>query len=385
MQNTVTIMKIMFTSAALTIPGQNKKENKSEQNSHPTGLNYFNLVMMWNMKKAAFQLISSEYVWLKVGPRLLIIRQLPSQTAFSSLESAVCTRGFHLYIFNFFLTIYQVTKMENLVVGFIGAGKMAQALAGGFVSAGLIQPNNIWMSAPSDKNLLLVKDKGYNTTRSNFDVVEKSSVIFLAMKPAHLSASIDDRIKRMSKEDKSSRLIVSVVTGTTLLRLIHILGGDFSIVRIVTNTGVQVRAGVTVYAKNDLVTENQAELMNRLMLGVGACYEAPEHNFNAVTGCAGSGPAYIYLIIQAIADGAVKMGIPRPLALNLATQTCLGASKMVIETGKHPGELQDEICSPGGTTIHGLHKLESSGVRGAIMSAVEAATRRADDFTESLF
>lgn len=267
------------------------------------------------------------------------------------------------------------------MIGFIGAGKMTQALAGGFVAAGLTSPEKIWASAPSDRNLQYMEKDGYIVTHDNAAVVNSCSLIFIAVKP-HLALDVVNSIRPDIITDK--HVIVSVMSGITLATLEEYLPLKTRIIRMMPNTPVLVRNGVTVFTKGTYATQNDGEILCKLMNSVGICEEVPERMINMCTGLTGSGPAYVYMMIQAMADGAVKMGLPRDLATNFASHTFAGAAKMVLESGKHPAVLQDEVASPGGTTIHGLHQLEVGGLRGNIINAVEAATVRADELTKTL-
>uniref|UniRef100_A0A182FYX7 Pyrroline-5-carboxylate reductase n=1 Tax=Anopheles albimanus TaxID=7167 RepID=A0A182FYX7_ANOAL len=265
----------------------------------------------------------------------------------------------------------------------------------GFIGGGILQPDQIHVTATNLSNLtqrwspLAVTHLGTD----NFALIERCTIVFLCIKPQMLPAfsySIDVRVKKEGRPDCTNKLIVSILAGVTLDQLYSRLSclGTTTIVRTMPNTPMQVGLGCTVYcsAKDTDVTPNDTvkELYSslKIMLGsLGKAFEVQENQINAVTGLAGCGPAYVYEFIEALADGGVKQGIPRAMALQLAAQTVMGAAKMVLATGKHPAVLKDEVCSPGGATIHGVHALEQGSMRGTVMNAVEKATKRSEELS----
>ncbi|XP_059174369.1 pyrroline-5-carboxylate reductase 1, mitochondrial-like [Physella acuta] len=270
----------------------------------------------------------------------------------------------------------EVTKM----VGFIGGGRMAQAMAKGFISSGLVRAKNILVSDNSQQMLSMVGEIGVNTTMSNKEVVENSELIVIAVKP-NIVAPILKEVAGVVSPDK--HLFVSIAAGVTIRSIEQNLPAGTRVVRVMPNTPALVQAGAAVMASGSSALPDDVILVQELLRTIGICEESPEYLLDAVTGVSGSGPAYAFAAIESLSDGGVKMGLPRELATKLAAQTLLGAAKMVLETGKHPGQLKDEVCSPAGTTIAAMHVLEKKGFRGILMDAVEAATLRAKELGAS--
>ena len=251
---------------------------------------------------------------------------------------------------------------------------MAAALAKGFVNAGLVSPDSLIGSDPVPAGReAFSRSVGCETTDSNADVLAKAKVVFLAFKPHQL----DEATEAVRDQFDESHLVISILAGVRLAKLDEACGGCTRLVRVMPNTPALVGEGACGYALGQSATAEDGELVKRLLSAVGVAYEVKERLIDAVTGLSGSGPAYGYMIIEALSDGGVAAGLPRDISTRLAAQTMLGAAKMVLETGKHPGELKDMVCSPGGTTIEGVHELEEGGVRSALINAVRAATERA--------
>ena len=251
---------------------------------------------------------------------------------------------------------------------------MAAALAKGFVNAGLVSPDSLIGSDPVPAGReAFSRSVGCETTDLNADVLAKAKVVFLAFKPHQL----DEATEAVRDQFDESHLVISILAGVRLAKLDAACGGRTRLVRVMPNTPALVGEGACGYALGQSATAEDGELVKRLLSAVGVAYEVKERLIDAVTGLSGSGPAYGYMIIEALSDGGVAAGLPRDISTRLAAQTMLGAAKMVLETGKHPGELKDMVCSPGGTTIEGVHELEEGGVRSALISAVRAATERA--------
>jgi pyrroline-5-carboxylate reductase len=258
-------------------------------------------------------------------------------------------------------------------IGFLGAGKMATALARGWIAAGLLSPAGCRASDPvAAARQTFAAETGGATGARNVDVVEASDVLLLAVKPQNMAEVLADIAPAVG----ARHLVLSIAAGVTLGQLAAVLGIDRRLVRIMPNTPCLVGASASAYALGEHVLPDDVALVERLLNVVGIAFQLPERLLDAVTGLSGSGPAFVYAVIEALSDGGVRVGLPRDVATALAAQTVLGSARMVLETGLHTGVLKDQVASPGGTTIAGLHALERGGLRAALMDAVEAATTR---------
>ena len=265
---------------------------------------------------------------------------------------------------------------KNYKIGFIGAGTMGKAIIGGLINSGFILKDEIIASEISQNAAEKVSSKiGIVTTLDNNELVEKSDIIVLCVKP-HIVKTILESVKKSLSSDK---LLISIAAGVSTSFIEEILDKQVPVIRIMPNTPALVGEGMSVICKGKYTSEKQMEYAGELFSKVGRCLEIDEKYINAVTGISGSGPAFMYLIIEALADGGVKLGLPKQKAIELAAQTALGAAKMVIETGKHPSVLKDEVTTPGGTTIAGLIVMEDNKIRAALAHTVEAAAKRAED------
>lgn len=267
------------------------------------------------------------------------------------------------------------TVSESMTIGFIGAGRMAQAMSRGFISKGVVKPHKIMASDTVPQMLDCIKEQGVRISRSNLEIVENSDLIIIAVKPHVVSPILQEVSSKVTRE----KLFLSIAAGVTLETLEKNLPSQTRVIRAMPNTPALVQMGATVIAPGSSVLQGDRELIQGLFRTIGICEVGTEEQLDAVTGLSGSGPAYGFLAIESLADGGVKMGLPRDLAQKLAAQTLLGAAKMVLESGKHPGQLKDEVCSPGGTTIAAIHKLEETGFRSSLITAVETATNRAKE------
>lgn len=259
-------------------------------------------------------------------------------------------------------------------VAFIGAGQMATALAAGFLRQGLIAAERITASDPSTASAeRFSAATSARVVADNATAVADADVIFLSVKPQQMEGVC----RGLALAIEHQPILVSIAAGVTLASLTQWFGHHAKLIRVMPNTPALVGAGASAYALSPGAKKSDGELVAELLGCIGIAMEVPEHLLDAVTGLSGSGPAFVYLVIEALSDGGVLSGLPRDLATRLAAQTVLGAAQMVLATGEHTGRLKDQVTSPGGTTIAGIAALERGGVRAALMSAVEAATQRA--------
>lgn len=266
--------------------------------------------------------------------------------------------------------------MANKVIGFLGAGQMARALAGGFVRAGLVSASDVVAHdpSPSAAEQFAAAVSGARCLADNPSVFQASDVVFLAVKPPQVRCVATE----LGQDFGQDRLLVSIVAGVQLRELYQ----QFStarVIRVMPNTPCLIGQGASAYSLGSLATDEDSQLVGRLMNAVGIAYQVDEHLLDAVTGLSGSGPAFVYTVIEALADGGVRMGLPRAIAAALAAHTVRGAAGMVLAGDDHPAVLRDRVASPGGTTIAGIQALEDHGLRAALMAAVQAATQRSMD------
>jgi pyrroline-5-carboxylate reductase len=263
--------------------------------------------------------------------------------------------------------------MPEQQIGLIGAGQMATALGLGFVKAGLVAPENLLAADPDPEALQrFAQTTGGRTTKDNGQVAQQSDVVFLAVKPQQIA----EVVAGLRGKITGQMLVVSIAAGIRLAQLAEGLGDQVRLVRVMPNTPCLVGQGACGFCLGGKATAEDGRLVEQLLGAVGVAYQLDEKLLDAVTGLSGSGPAFVYVIIEALSDGGVRMGLPRKVATALAAQTVRGAAQMVLATGEHPGVLKDRVASPGGTTIAGLQALECGGLRAALMAAVEAATQR---------
>ena len=261
---------------------------------------------------------------------------------------------------------------SQLKVGFIGGGQMATALLSGAIRSQVLSPSSVTVVERSQERCQeLEKLFAPLQASTDFDAASDCNVVILALKP-HVLREVG---KRLAATLSGQRLWVSVAAGVSLAELSSLLGSQ-RIVRVMPNTPAQVGVGASAMCSLAATSEEDSAWVQRLMESVGICVRVDESLMHAVTAVAGSSPAFVYAIIEAMADGGVWGGLPRNIALQLAAQSVMGAAKMVLETGLHPGQLKDQVTSPAGTTIAGLRALESGGLRSAMIEAVQAATQR---------
>jgi pyrroline-5-carboxylate reductase len=261
----------------------------------------------------------------------------------------------------------------KFTIGFLGSGNMATALARGVISAGLVKAAQICASDPSPTARNSFAEKiGARTSDGNLDVVQFAQVIILAVKPAHVPSLLEEIRPAITP----GHLLISIAAGIPIARLEGGLAAGARVIRVMPNTPALVGASASAYALGKSATSADAALTEKLFSAVGLVFQLKELLLDAVTGLSGSGPAYVYLMIEALSDGGVAGGLPRDVATKLAAQTVFGSAKMVLETGQHPAALKDMVTSPGGTTVEGLHELEKGKLRGVLISAVRAATEK---------
>jgi len=257
--------------------------------------------------------------------------------------------------------------------GFIGAGKMATALISGMLRTGVARPDTVIASDPLPAALAALRaETGIGVADSNLRVAQQSDVIVLAVKPQSMPHVLEELRPAVTPE----HLVISIAAGVSLATLADGLGADRRLARVMPNTPALLGEGASGYCLSPTARDTDDALVGACTEAVGRAVRLPETLLDAVTGLSGSGPAFVYVIIEALSDGGVRVGLPRDVATALAAQTVLGAAKMVLETGLHTGVLKDQVASPGGTTIAGLHALERGGIRAALIDAVEAATQR---------
>jgi pyrroline-5-carboxylate reductase len=271
------------------------------------------------------------------------------------------------------LACYKIFMATKLTIGFLGAGKMATALARGFIHAELVGPKDMVAADPvAAARNHFTDELGVATTESNKDVAKTANVLILAVKPDQCAAVLTGLRGKFTGD----HLLISIAAGVTLAKLEGALPPGARVIRVMPNTPALVGRGASAFALGKSATAADGELAKKLLSAVGIAFQVKESLLDAVTGLSGSGPAYVFQFIEALSDGGVAAGLPRDLATKLAAQTVLGAAKMVLETGQHPGALKDQVTSPGGTTIEGLHELEKGRMRAIVMSAVRAATEK---------
>jgi len=261
---------------------------------------------------------------------------------------------------------------ENSKIGFIGAGTMGRAIIRGLINSSFIDKKNIIASEVSEQLAGKVSEElEISVITDNIEIAKNSDVIILCAKPFAVKGILQ-QIKDFLSADK---IIVSIAAGMDTGFIESVLEKEIPVIRVMPNTPALVGEGMTAVCRGKYATKEQAEFIVKLFSQVGRCIEIDEKYINAVTGISGSGPAFIYLIIEALADGGVKLGLPKKIAIELAAQTTLGAAKMVIETGKHPSVLKDEVTTPGGCTIAGLMVMEENKVRSTLAKTVQETAK----------
>ncbi|GAA0785375.1 pyrroline-5-carboxylate reductase [Hathewaya limosa] len=264
-------------------------------------------------------------------------------------------------------------------ISFIGCGNMGRAMIGGIINSGIVKPQEIFVADLFVPSLEKVKEKyGANTTVDNIEVSKKADVLILAVKPNILS-SVASEIKNSIKKDT---IIISIVAGKTIANLEEYFGNEHKIVRTMPNTPALVGEGMAAVCGNKNINDDDLNKVKSIFSSFGKVEVIPEKLIDAFVSLSGSSPAYIFMLIEAMADAAVYDGMPRDKAYKIAAQAVLGSAKMVLETGKHPAQLKDMVCSPAGTTIEAVEVLEENGFRSSIMKAMKACTNKCKDMSK---
>ncbi len=261
-------------------------------------------------------------------------------------------------------------------IAFLGGGNMAEALIKGLIAAGTAKPDHILVTDVSPDRLAhLRKTYGIIIQKSNPDAAREAGIVILSVKPQVIERVLGEVASVVDDE----KLVISIAAGVAIAKIEKALKDGSRVVRVMPNTPALVLAGAAGLAGGKHATSEDLALAQNIFNSVGRAVVVEEKLMDAVTGLSGSGPAYVFMIIDALSDAGVKAGLPRQLALELAAQTVYGSAKMVLETKEHPGKLRDMVTSPGGTTIEGLHALEKGKLRATLMNAVEAATARSKE------
>ncbi len=265
--------------------------------------------------------------------------------------------------------------LKNKKIGIIGTGKMGGSLLKGILKAKIANPEDVYASDVYEPGLNALREElGINISTDNFETVSNCDVLIVAVKP-----QIIKNVLRDINSYLENKLVISIAAGITTEAIEAELDDGRHVIRVMPNIAATVGEAASAISTGRNASVKDAEMAMEIFNSVGVATLVPEHLINAVTGLSGSGPAYIFLVIEALADGAVYEGLDRENALKLAAQTVLGAAKMVMETGMHPGELKDMVTSPAGTTIRGIHVLEQNNIRSAFMDAVIKSSERSKE------
>lgn len=262
-------------------------------------------------------------------------------------------------------------------IGIIGAGNMASALAGGLITAGVVSSDELSISDINPVGLERWKKLGVFSTQSNVEVIGRSDIVILAVKPNVLPCVLEEISPKLA-----NKVLISIAAGVQIEAMEKILGSDVKIIRAMPNTPAQVNCGMTVIAPNKNISASELDDAKAVLSGVGDVVVLEEKYINAATAIHGSSPAYIYMLIDAMADCGVKYGIPKNISLQLAAKAVEGSAKMVLENNVHPQALKDAVCSPGGTTIEAVLELEKTGFKSSIAQAIDKCVKKADEMSK---
>lgn len=264
----------------------------------------------------------------------------------------------------------------GIKLGFIGTGNMGAPLVKGAVRSGAAAPKDIFIyDADREKAASLSRETGVVQAGNNSEVVRNSDYIVLAVKPNYIKSALDE----CRSSFDASKILVSIAVGVSAASLKKILGEASRVVRTMPNIPLLVGEGMTLLCFGDNISNDEKTAVRKIFEGSGRVEELEERLMSEVTALTGSSPAYVFMFLEAMADAAVQSGIPRAMAYRLAAQAVLGSAKMVLETGKHPAELKDQVCSPAGTTIEAVNALERNGFRFAVMDAMAECTKKAKE------
>jgi len=261
-------------------------------------------------------------------------------------------------------------------IGFIGGGNMGEAIVKGLLKVNVVKANQVYVCDIRKERLAYLRETYHiQTTEEISNLLGNVQIIVIAVKPQDVGSVLEEIKDKITPQ----QLLISIAAGIRTQYIESFLPEEIPVIRVMPNTPALVLAGMSALTPGQFATDEHLKVAETLFKAIGETVIVPEKLMDAVTGLSGSGPAYVAVMIEAMADGGVKMGLPRPVALKLAAQTVLGTAKLLLETGIHPGQLKDMVSSPGGTTIAGLHIMEVGGVRGIIMEAIERATQRAQE------
>ena len=259
-------------------------------------------------------------------------------------------------------------------IGFLGAGAMGGAILSGALNTGVVSPEDVYVFDLSENIKSKYRDLGCNIVNSNAELGRSADIVVVSLKPQYAEGGLGQL-----EDTLDGKALISIMAGITVETLHKWVKGNVRILRLMPNTPALVGAGAFALDSETDLTQEEKDFADKLFSSIGIVEWMPEHLIDTACGLSGAGPAYVYIIIEALADGGVFKGLPRPTAKRLAAQTVYGAAKMVIETGTHPDELKDMVCSPGGNTIVGVKTLEEHGLRGALIDAVGRATEKAQE------
>ena len=272
------------------------------------------------------------------------------------------------------------TMLQEKRIGFIGAGAMGGALCRGLVHANAAPANRILVSDPHSAHVdALNTSLGVKKAENNSQVAKFTDILVLAVKPWMVEKVMQEIAESLKRDGKPLPLIISIAAGVKLQKLEAMSADEIPVIRAMPNTPAQVGKGACAFCRGTFALDEHAEQAAEIFRSVGIAVEVPETSMDAVTALSGSGPAYIYLMIEALIDGGVRAGLPRDVASKLAVQTVAGAAHMVSETGMHPAQLRDMVTTPAGTTIEAIASLEHSGLRAALIDAISKAAQRSKE------